>query len=242
MDPVAFEIFGLSIRWYGILISLGILLGTFLAMKRAKNEGIHEDRIIDLLLFAIPAAVIGARAYYVIFNWDYYSGSFSRMINIREGGLAIHGGIIAAVIVGYFYCRYKNIKFWKMADICAPSIVLGQAIGRWGNFINQEAYGRPTDLPWGIVIDGVKVHPAFLYESIWNFGVFLFLLWYDRRKKFEGELFLLYAILYSIIRFFVEGLRIDSLMLGSFRVAQLISILIAMIGVFLIRFFRKTRI
>lgn len=241
MNPVAFDIFGLPIRWYGILISLGILLGTVIAMKRAKKEGINEDRILDLLLYAIPAAVLGARAYYVFFNWDYYSGSFSKIINIREGGLAIHGGVLAAVMVGYFFCKYKNISFWKMADICAPSIILGQAIGRWGNFINQEAHGGPTDLPWGIVVDGVKVHPTFLYESIGNFLIFIFLIWYDKKKKFDGEVFLLYFILYSVIRFFIEGLRTDSLMMGDFRVAQLISLLFIVVCGSAIYFFRKHR-
>ena len=239
MNPVAFEIFGLEIRWYGILISVGILLGALVAIHRAKKEGIHEDRIIDLLIIAIPAAVIGARAHYVIFNWKYYSVNISQIFNIREGGLAIHGGVLAAVLTGYFYCKVKKIDFWKMADICAPSIILGQAIGRWGNYVNQEAYGRPTNLPWGIIIDGVKVHPTFLYESIWNFLVFFFLLWYDSKKRFDGELLLLYAILYSVIRFFIEGLRVDSLMLGSFRVAQLISVIIILVCISLMNFLKK---
>ncbi|QZY57193.1 prolipoprotein diacylglyceryl transferase [Crassaminicella profunda] len=224
MDPVAFKLFGLSIRWYGILIATGMVLGTILAIKRAKKQGIPEEKVLDLLLFAIPAAIIGARTYYVIFNFKSYGGDILSMINIRQGGLAIHGGVIGGVLVGYFFCKKHHISFRKMADICAPSIILGQAIGRWGNFINKEAYGSPTDLPWAIVVDGVKVHPTFLYESIWNFMVFLFLLWYDKKKKFHGELFLLYVALYSTARFFIEGLRIDSLMFGSFRVAQLMSI------------------
>lgn len=224
MDPVAFELFGLSIRWYGILISLGIVLATLLAIHRAKKENINEERILDLVLITVPSAIIGARLYYVIFNWSYYQGDFFRMINIREGGLAIHGGVIAGIIVGYFFCKYHKLEFWKIADIVAPSIILGQAIGRWGNYVNQEAYGGPTDLPWGIVVDGTKVHPTFLYESLWNFMVCGFLLWYDRRKKFQGELLLLYGILYSVARFFIEGLRTDSLMIGPFRTAQLVSL------------------
>ncbi|TCO79317.1 prolipoprotein diacylglyceryl transferase [Marinisporobacter balticus] len=224
MDPVAFKLFGLDIRWYGILISTGIVLGAVLAIKRAKKENIHEEKVLDLLLFAIPAAIIGARAYYVIFNWNAYVGDVLSMINVRQGGLAIHGGVIGGLLVGYFFCKKNNISFKKMADICAPSIILGQAIGRWGNFINQEAHGGPTDLPWGIMVDGIRVHPTFLYESIWNFLIFCFLLWYDKKKKFNGELFLLYAALYSTARFFIEGLRTDSLMLGSFRAAQLMSV------------------
>jgi prolipoprotein diacylglyceryl transferase len=224
LDPVAFKLFGLAIRWYGILIATGMVLGTILAIKRAKKQGIEEDKVLDLLLFAIPAAIIGARTYYVIFNFESYGGDILSMINIRQGGLAIHGGVIGGVLVGYFFCKKHRISFRKMVDICAPSIILGQAIGRWGNFINKEAYGSPTDLPWAIVVDGVRVHPTFLYESIWNFMVFLFLLWYDKNKKFHGELFLLYGALYSTARFFIEGLRMDSLMFGPFRVAQLVSI------------------
>ena len=133
------------------------------------------------------------------------------MINIREGGLAIHGGVIAGIIVGYLFTKKKNLNFWQIADIVAPSLILGQAIGRWGNYINKEAYGTPTDLPWGILVDGVKVHPTFLYESLWNFGIFFFLMLYKNKKKFNGEVFYLYAILYSIGRFFIEGLRIEVL-------------------------------
>lgn len=234
MNPVAFEIFGLSVRWYGILISLGMILGVLLAMHRSKKEGISEDRILDIALFAIPAAIVGARLYYVIFNWEYYDGNLRHILNIREGGLAIHGGVIAGVAVGFLVCRHYRLSFTQMADICAPSIILGQAIGRWGNYVNQEAYGRPTDLPWGIIINGTRVHPTFLYESLWNFAVFFFLLRYDKHKKFNGELLLLYAVLYSIGRFFIEGLRIDSLTIGPFRTAQLISILIILAGSFLI--------
>ena len=234
MNPVAFEIFGLSIRWYGILISLGMILGAFVAMRRAKKENISEERILDLVLVAIPAAIIGARLYYVIFNWEYYGGDLLRILNTREGGLAIHGGVIAGITAGYFFCKYHKLSFRKLADICAPSIILGQAIGRWGNYINQEAFGRPTNLPWGIVVDGIKVHPTFLYESIWNFAVFFLLLRYDARKKFEGELLVLYGVLYSVGRFFIEGLRTDSLMVGPFRTAQVISILIILGGSFII--------
>ncbi len=229
MNPVAFEIFGLQVRWYGLLISTGMLLGTLLALREAKRVGLDENKIIDLVLFAIPAAIIGARIYYVIFNWDYYNGDILKIINIRQGGLAIHGGVIFGVLVGYVFTKYNNLNFFKIADIVAPSIILGQSIGRWGNFINQEAYGTPTNLPWAITVNGTKVHPTFLYESIWNFGVFLFLMLYRKKKKFDGEVFFLYIILYSIGRFFVEGIRIDSLMLGPFRVNQLSSIVLIIV-------------
>ena len=238
MNPIAFEIFGISVRWYGILISLGMLLGTVIAVKESRRIGFDEEKLIDLLILAIPLAVIGARIYYVIFNWQYYKGDILKIINIRGGGLAIHGAIIVSVLVALVYCKVKKISFWEIADIVAPSIILGQAIGRWGNFINQEAYGTPTDLPWGIVVNGQRVHPTFLYESIWDFSVFLFLLWY-RKNKVKVEVFLLYLILYSFARFFIEGLRIDSLMLGPFRVAQLISIVIIAISIIL--FYRKRK-
>ncbi len=231
MLAVAFSIFGLEIRWYGLLIASAVLIGTVLALKEAKRKGVKEETLIDMFLFAVPAAIIGARAYYVIFMWDYYSKNPSQILNIRGGGLAIHGVIIAGTLVVIIFAKVRKESFWKLADIVAPSLILGQAIGRWGNFANQEAHGGPTDLPWGIMIDGVKVHPTFLYESIWNLLVFGFLLWYRRKKAtVEGEIYLLYLILYSVGRFFIEGLRTDSLMLGPFRVAQLISLAIIMSG------------
>ncbi|MEA4963940.1 Prolipoprotein diacylglyceryl transferase [bioreactor metagenome] len=239
MNPVAFDIFGISIRWYGILISMGMLLGIFLAYYEAKKQGYNPDDIIDLSLWVIPAALIGARLYYVAFQWEYYKGDILKILNTREGGLAVHGGLIAAVLAGYFFTRAKNIPFWKTADIVAPSIALGQAIGRWGNFINGEAYGGPTDLPWGIMVDGVKVHPAFLYESIWDLGLFIFLIIYRRNKKFNGEIFLLYAIIYSVGRFWIEGLRTDSLMFMGLRTAQLISIAIIAFGLVLYFIMRR---
>ena len=152
------------------------------------------------------------------------------MINIRQGGLAIHGTVIGGVITAIVYTRYKKIKFWKLADICAPGLILGQAIGRWGNFINQEAYGRPTSLPWAIHINGIGVHPTFLYESLWNLIIFIFLMAIRKKKKFDGQMFTLYMMLYSFGRFFIEGLRTDSLMLGEFRVAQLLSLALIFTG------------
>lgn len=230
MDPVAFEIFGISIRWYGILISSGILIGILIAYNEAKKQGYNPDDIIDLALWCIPAALIGARIYYVAFQWEYYKGDLLRILNTREGGLAIHGGLIAAFLAGYFFTRAKKIPFLKTADIIVPSIALGQAIGRWGNYINGEAHGGPTSLPWGILVDGVKVHPTFLYESIWDIGLFIFLIIYRKNKKFDGEIFLLYSIIYSAGRFWIEGLRTDSLMLMNMRVAQIISLLIIIFG------------
>lgn len=239
MDPIAFRIFGLEIGWYGIIIAFGMLLAVIVATIRAKREGLHEDTVVDLALYAVPAALLGARLYYVIFNWSYYSRNLNDIYKFRQGGLAIHGGVLAGVLVGYFYCRYKKIGFWRLADVCAPSIILGQAIGRWGNYVNQEAYGGPTNLPWAIEVDGVMVHPTFLYESLWNLGVFFFLLYYTKKKKYTGQIFVLYIILYSIARFLIEGLRTDSLMIGPLRTAQLISILLIIGGLFLDRLLRK---
>ena len=240
MDPVAFDIFGIEIRWYGIFIAFAFLLGTIIALRESKKRGLDEEIVIDLLLFVVPAALIGARIHYVLFSWDIYKNNPIAILNFRSGGLAIHGGVIAGVLVGYIFCRVRKINFWEMADIVAPSIILGQAIGRWGNYTNKEAHGGPTDLPWGIMIDGERVHPTFLYESIWNFIVFLFLLWYSRKKsKVDGEVFLLYIMLYSLARLFIEALRTDSLMWGHFRVAQLISI--TAIAIAAIIFFKRRK-
>lgn len=233
MNPIAFQLFGVEVRWYGILISLGMMLGLYIAYNESKRQGYNPDDIVDLALWCIPAALVGARVYYIAFQWEYYKGNILKMINIREGGLAIHGGLIAAVIVGYFFTRKKRIPFWKTADIVAPSISLGQAIGRWGNYMNGEAHGGQTNLPWGIMVEGIKVHPTFLYESLWDFGIFLFLIYYGKNKKFDGELFILYSIIYSVGRFWIEGLRTDSLMFFGLRVAQLVSLLVICIGLFL---------
>lgn len=241
MNPIAFQLFGVEVRWYGILISFGMMLGLYIAYNESKRQGYNPDDIVDLALWCIPSALVGARVYYIVFQWEYYKGNILKMINTREGGLAIHGGLIAAVIVGYFFTRIKKIPFWKTADIVAPSIALGQAIGRWGNYLNGEAHGGPTNLPWGIIIDGIKVHPTFLYESLWDFGIFLFLLYYRKNKKIHGEIFLLYAVIYSIGRFWIEGLRTDSLMFLGIRVAQLVSILVVCIGLYLFYKLRKEK-
>jgi phosphatidylglycerol---prolipoprotein diacylglyceryl transferase len=226
MDPVAFQIFGLEVRWYGILIASGVLIGAIIALRESKRLGLDEETLLDLLIWAVPLSLVGARLYYVIFSWDLYRDNPIEAFDIRSGGLAIHGVIITAIIVTIIFTRIKKVSFWTVTDACAPSLILAQGIGRWGNYLNQEAHGGPTNLPWGIMIDGQKVHPTFLYESIWNIGVFFFLLWYGRNKQeVKGEVFLLYIALYSFIRFFIEGLRTDSLMLGQIRVAQLVSLI-----------------
>ncbi|MEL7647797.1 MAG: prolipoprotein diacylglyceryl transferase [Sedimentibacter sp.] len=240
MDPVAFTIFGIDIMWYGVLISLGVLLGVIFALRECKRIGFKEDDLLDFLLVAIPSAIVGARAYYVIFSWDYYSKNPGEIINIRNGGLAIHGALIAGVIVGVLFCRIRKINVLKLLDIVMPSVALGQAIGRWGNFINQEAHGGPTNLPWGIMVNGQKVHPTFLYESIFDFCIFLFLMWFRKNKKTtDGQVLGLYLILYSAGRFLVEGLRTDSLMFLGMRVAQLISLASVLAGVLLLLYIKK---
>lgn len=235
MNPIAFNIFGIPIRWYGILISLGMLIGIFLASYSCKIKNISYDNMIDIILIALPCAIVGARLYYVLFNLDYYTKYPSEIINIRQGGLAIHGGVIFALIAGFLYCRKKKIRFLQYADAAAPSIILAQAIGRWGNFFNQEAFGRevsyeyikhfPGFIQKGMYIKGAYYHPTFLYESMWNLLVFIILLVVLNKTKKVGVTLFTYAGLYSIGRFFIEGLRTDSLMLGPIRAAQLVSLL-----------------
>lgn len=222
-DPVAFTLFGMDIMWYGILIGTGFVLAIILCYKRAPKHGIQSDHILDFAIFLIPASIIGARAYYVIFSWENYAGDFWKILNIRNGGLAIHGGIIAGIIVGLLVCRYHKIDFLEMADLVLPTVALAQSIGRWGNFFNSEAHGGPTDLPWAVWADGQYVHPTFLYESLWCFALFWFLLWLDKRRAFPGQIACLYGMLYSLERGLVEQLRTDSLMIGSFKQAQVLS-------------------
>jgi len=222
-DPVAFNIFGLGIRWYAILICAGMIIATAIAYKRAPGHGIDPDSLLDYVLVGLPCGIIGARAYYVLFNWSYYSDSLFRIINIREGGLAIHGGLIFGLGSVYILSRMKKDNVLNIFDLTAPCLALAQSIGRWGNFFNQEAYGGPTDLPWAILVDGEYVHPTFLYESLWCLLLFFVLSYVDKRRKFTGQVILLYGILYSLERFFVESLRTDSLMLGPFKQAMVLS-------------------
>lgn len=234
MNPVAFTIFGLEVRWYGILIAIGVLVGIQVASSQIDGKrGLTKDNFLDFILIMLPIGVLFTRLYYVFFyNFEYYMANPSQILNLREGGLAIHGGIISGIIVGIIYSKIKGIKFLYLFDIVSPGLAIAQSIGRWGNFANQEAHGGPTDLPWAINIDGVDVHPTFLYESILTFSIFLFLYFYVRKnKQFDGQMASLYMILYSIGRFFIEGLRTDSLMIMGLRTAQLVSILGIIIGV-----------
>jgi prolipoprotein diacylglyceryl transferase len=232
-NRVAFSLFGLDVYWYALLIIAGMLLGTYFAKREFVRRGFDEDFIYDILFVAIPIGILGARFWYVLFEWDYYSQNPSQILNIRGGGLAIHGGIVFGTLATYFFAKNKKLPFLDLIDVLVPSLALGQAIGRWGNFMNQEAHGGPTDLPWGIVIDGVKVHPTFLYESIGDIIIFLILINWRKKNPDKGKQSALYLIGYGLIRFFVEGLRTDSLYLGNIRIAQLMSILFIIFGIIL---------
>lgn len=235
--------------WYGLIITVGMLLAYFYGLTRAKIEKVKSDDITDLTLFLIIFGVIGARLYYIIFKLEDFvvtdAGSvganfvetLKNMINLRSGGLAIYGGIIAGIITAFVVSRVKHIRLPIILDILAPSVMIGQLIGRWGNFFNVEAYGSVTDLPWrmGIGFGGGApyVHPTFLYESLWNLvGVVLVTVFY-KKKKFHGQVFLFYMIWYGAGRAMIEGLRTDSLMIGSFRVSQLLSVALCVVGVVL---------
>jgi phosphatidylglycerol:prolipoprotein diacylglycerol transferase len=225
INPVAIAIGTFEVRWYGIILGLGALAGLLLAVREGKRYGLSSDFFMDLLLIGVPSAIIGARIYYVAFKWDEYKHDLASVFKIWEGGIAIYGALIGAFIAGILYIRAKGYSFWRIADICAPSLITGQIIGRWGNFVNQEAYGGPVSedflrntlhLPGWIVdqmnVQGTFHHPTFLYESLWNLlGLILLLIL--RRQKFlrAGELLMSYFIWYSVGRFYIEGLRTDSL-------------------------------
>ncbi|HKK96524.1 MAG TPA: prolipoprotein diacylglyceryl transferase [Anaerovoracaceae bacterium] len=224
--PIAFSIMEYDIRWYGVLIGIGVILAVFLSYMRSNRYEIEQERILDIVIWVLPIGIVGARLYYVLFSWDYYMGDISKIINIRNGGLAIHGGIIAGALAAYFICKHYKLEILKVLDLFLPGVAIAQAIGRWGNFFNSEAHGGPTDLPWAILVNGEYVHPTFLYESIWCLALGIFLITFERKRLFSGQIACLYGILYSAERFFVEGLRTDSLMIGEFRQAQVISVCI----------------
>lgn len=253
LNRVAVQIGPIHIYWYGIIIAAGALLGLLLAMREGRKRGLPANTYIDLILFAAPIAIICARIYYVVFQWSYYSGHPGEIIAIWNGGIAIYGALIGAVATTVVFCAVRGLPFWKVADIAAPSVILGQAIGRWGNFMNQEAHGGPTTrqvlenmhLPNFIVnqmlIGGIYYIPTFLYESVWNFIGFLLLLFLRRVDLQRGELFLSYVIWYSIGRFYIEGLRTDSLMLGPIRVSQWLAALLVVVGCSLILYWRTRK-
>ncbi len=243
---IAFEIGPLAIRWYGILMAASIVVGLVLAHWQARREGLPADDIVSAGQWAILAGLAGARVYEVIFNWDYYGQYPSKIIAVWEGGLAIHGSLIAGPLVGVWLAYRWKLPVLRALDVAGPSIVIGQAIGRWGNFFNEEAFGRPTNLPWKLYVSPPHrppgfgqyefFHPTFLYESLWDLGVFIALIvWLrPRLRAYPGALFFAYIGLYSIGRFAIEALRLDSFWVGAFRVPQLASVagvVVALIGI-----------
>lgn len=251
MNPVAFQIGGFEVRWYGILIACGVIIAISLAGYNCKKKKVDFDIILDVFFIAFPTAIIGARAYYVIFEFENYKDNLIDIINIRKGGLAIHGGLIGAFLAIYLFSKIKKINLVKYLDVAAPSIILAQAIGRWGNFMNGEAHGGevtyefiskfPEFIQKGMHIGGSYYQPTFLYESIWNIIVCILLLiiLYRKSEQENGIVIGSYLVLYSLGRVFIEGLRTDSLMLGNIRVAQLISIIGIIIGLGIVVFIKR---
>lgn len=248
--PKSFSIFGFQIALYGVIIGIGVLCGVLLAAHVAKKEKVDPDVIWDFAIYAIVFSIIGARVYYVVFQWDMYKDNLLEILNLRNGGLAIYGGVIAAFITLWIYCKIKKQSFLQIADICVPGLVLGQAIGRWGNFTNREVFGEYSDslLAMRIPIDAVRggdisesiathiiegtnfiqVHPTFLYESLWNLALLLLMLCYRQHKKFKGEQWLLYLGGYGLGRAWIEGIRTDTLFIPhtTIAVSQVLAIVL----------------
>jgi len=243
MDRIAISFGFINIYWYAIFIMVGALVGLYIALKEAKRHNIDKDFMINAVTFGLPIGIIGARLYYVIFNLDYYINYPIEIFQINRGGLAIHGGIIAGLLFAYFYSKKKGYNPFKIIDIAAVSILVGQIFGRWGNFINKEAHGPVTSLEFlqklrlpnfiieGMYINGHYYQPTFLYESIWNLIGLIFLLIYRKQKNVKiGEMTLLYLMWYSFGRFFIEMLRTDSLMIGTYKVNVLMSAILFIIS------------
>lgn len=264
LNPVAFNIFGFPVYWYGVIIGSAVICGLLIALKEAKRTGQNPEDYTDFLLYALIAALIGARTYYVIFSWESYKDNLLKIFAFREGGLAIYGGVLSAIAVAWIFTKKRKLSFGLLADTAAPSLILGQAIGRWGNFFNQEAFGRYTDSIFAMRlmrdnvgqhltedilnnisiyngIEYIQVHPTFLYESLWNFGIFLFLLWYRRRKRFTGEVFVMYLAGYGCGRIWIEGLRTDQLIIGNtgIAVSQLLSGILIVCAILFMIYKRK---
>ena len=248
INPIAFEIGGLQVRWYGIIIAFGIYLATTLADREATRKGYRKDFIIDLVFWAVPLGFVGARLYYILFEWQYYLANPAEIIQIWHGGIAIYGGVIAGAATVYWFTKKEKVSFALLLDILAPVVLLAQSIGRWGNFTNQEAHGEVTTrafleglhLPNFIIeqmhINGAYYQPTFLYESLWSFIGVLILFYLRRRKGVKvGEIAAGYLIWYSFGRFFIEGMRTDSLwMFNVIRISQLVSIVLFLLGIGLI--------
>ena len=262
-----FHIGSFFIAFYGVIIAIGMLVGVSFILKEAKRVGFDEDGFLDICIITIVIGVIGARLYYVIFAWDYYKSNPLSAFNIRQGGLAIYGGVLAGILSVYVLCRIKKLKFLSVADVAIFGVIIGQICGRWGNFFNREAFGSYTDGPFAMLIplnairslddttaemmehitqingvDFISVHPTFLYESLWNLGLLIFLLWLRKKKQFDGQIFILYLIVYGAGRFWIEGLRTDQLKFWGTKlpVSQLLAGLLVVLGTALYVYFFKT--
>lgn len=253
LDRTAFTIGSIDIQWYGVIISFGLLLAILFGLSQMKKYGINPDKALDCIIGGIVGGIVGARAYYVAMSWEQYSGDIKSIFNIREGGLAIYGGIIGALIVGLIVAKINKVAILPLLDIVGMGFLIGQGIGRWGNFFNQEAFGSNTNLPWGMSGGTIQshlrtmiengntslsitepVHPCFLYESIWCLLGFLVIFLYSKHRKYDGQLFLIYLAWYGFERSIVEGLRTDSLMIGNIRVSQVLSIVLFITSVILL--------
>jgi len=248
MNPIIFQVGQFSVRWYSVLILIGVLCGYEIAKREGKRLNFSEDFIFNMMFWTVIFGLIGARIYYVIFNWSIYSSDLLSIFKLWEGGLAIHGGIIAGLIALYFYCNKYNVKVIRMTDIIVVSLILAQAIGRWGNFFNSEAHGAATTLraleanPFlpefiikGMNIGGVYYQPTFYYESVFCLVGFIIMLILRRNKNLKvSQLTAFYLIWYGLVRFVIESMRTDSLMLGAFKMAQIVSILMIIIGIVMI--------
>ncbi len=251
VNKIAFSIGAIQVHWYALIILTGVILGFLYASIFAKREKLDVDCLYDVLLWGLPTALIFARLYYVIFNFSVFQNNLGSVFHIWEGGLAIYGGIIGAAISTYIYARVKKIPVLQLFDMGAFGLIVGQSVGRWGNFVNEEAYGSVTNSLFAMTSDqiqremslfgaNVAVHPTFLYESVWNLVGAVLLGLFHKHKKHHGQVFFLYLTWYGIGRFFVEGLRMDSLYWGSLRISQVVGLVTAVIGVaMLVYFFRK---
>lgn len=247
INPVAVSIFGLNIHWYGVLIVSAILIGLFLAKRDDGLHGIKFDVVIDFSLIGILIGIICARIYFVIFNLEYYKNNLNEIFSLWNGGLAIYGGIIGGVISAAIFCKKRKIKFLRFCDYLVPFLALGQSIGRWGNFVNQEAYGYMTESFFKMRIYSIElrkfinVHPTFLYESVLDFSIFVLLMLMRKKTKFSGQLLYIYLIIYGMGRAVIEGVRTDSLMVMNFRISKVLSVLLVILGIVMYYFGEKCR-
>lgn len=248
INPVAFAIGDFQVYWYGIIIGTGFLLALIFALRNLKYFGIDKNGFIDCVLVGLIAGILGARLYYVFFKWDYYAQHLDELFAIHNGGLAIYGGVIGGLLGGCIVAKIKKLPIPAILDIAVMGFLIGQGLGRWGNFFNQEAFGTPTDLPWRMVsenTEGVGVHPCFLYESLWCLLGFVLLYWFSRKwRQYDGQIFLLYLVWYGMERMIVEGLRTDSLYTPLFglRVSQILAAVTMLAGIVLLIVFRKRRV